>query len=543
MKPDRLSAIIKGALAALGAMALYAISLGCFIALMLLVISMEEGGESLPSSALPLTEAVILLSQGTGFTAGTTVVAIMPLLLTLLLVALVAQCASRAGVTPLSWGSGAIVWIGLNLMGSGGTTVALHDTPFAIAGKTACVWTIGCLIAAMPAAKPLARLRGWSRERVPEAVRGTALLTAVLAGALAAALFIAGFVACVIWIVRGWHGMTTLFAYDGMENGSRVLTTIASCAWLPNLVAWAVSWLAGAGFHIGDLGSFTMWAGQSSSLPPLPVFGLLPEGVADDRIRVALQCVIPVIAGVLALLAMLLPGPMKIRPVKPGDDDAAKRLIVMMLRHLICLCMAAVLTVAVWCLCFLLADGSLGVHRLAHVGVDIMPSARSLARFLAFGLAAAWLAVAVAVAAIYGIHWIVGHRAAVTHDGALPPERGHRTGKSRDDADAAHRGPKGRRSAGSASVGTKTDTERDAGDGDTAASTSTSGVRKARSIRSERSVRSEADARDDHERGDRRAARTIRSARGAASGRTDAGNDKLDQPTKEETDDNNESSD
>ena len=70
-----------------------------------------------------------------------------------------------------------------------------------------------------------------------------------------------------------------------MENGSRILTTVAMLIWLPNVMLWAVSWLFGGGFAIGDLASFTLWLGQSKELPAIPVFGILPEPIADNLWR------------------------------------------------------------------------------------------------------------------------------------------------------------------------------------------------------------------------------------------------------------------
>ncbi|KFI97492.1 DUF6350 family protein [Bifidobacterium stellenboschense] len=508
----RISALLKGGLTALGAMALYAVSLGCFIALMLLVISMEEGGESLPSSALPLTETIVLLSQGTGFTAGSIVVGVMPLLLTLLLVALVAQCASRADAGALGWVSGLVVWVALNLMLSGGTGVELHDTPAVIAAKTACVWTIGYAFAAVPGSSVMANVRSRLNERISPRARRMATLVGAVTGMLSAVFLVTALIVTIVWVVRGWSAMTALFEYDGMENGSRILTTISSLAWLPNLAVWALSWVAGAGFHIGELGSFTMWVGQSAGLPPLPVFGLMPEAIADDRVRIVLQCLIPAFASVIALLVMLVPGPMRVRPVRPADgSDAAKHAVVTMACHLVVLVLAGIVTVGVWCGCFALSDGALGAHRLSHVGVDIPQSTLLVARSIAFGFGAAWLAVAVVLSAVYGIHWIVGrHAARVAQTASETVERV----SSSSDGDADHAVP--------AAPG---DEEPKARDDD--ASARGRGGAKPRSIRSERAVRSETFERT---AAVRRAPRTVRS-------------DKLDQPTKEESDDNNESSD
>lgn len=58
---------LKGLAVAATSMIVYAVALGCYIALMLLVISMEEGGDNLSALSVPLTEAVVLLSQGIGF--------------------------------------------------------------------------------------------------------------------------------------------------------------------------------------------------------------------------------------------------------------------------------------------------------------------------------------------------------------------------------------------------------------------------------------------------------------------------------------------
>ena len=75
---------LKGLAVAALSMVVYAGALGCYIALMLLVISMEEGGDNLSAFSVSLTEAVVLLSQGSGFKTGSITLTIMPLLLTVL---------------------------------------------------------------------------------------------------------------------------------------------------------------------------------------------------------------------------------------------------------------------------------------------------------------------------------------------------------------------------------------------------------------------------------------------------------------------------
>ena len=68
---------------------IYAVALGCYTALMLLVVSMEEGGDNLTVGTTSLTQAVVLLSEGSGFRTDSFTLTITPLLLTILLIWLI----------------------------------------------------------------------------------------------------------------------------------------------------------------------------------------------------------------------------------------------------------------------------------------------------------------------------------------------------------------------------------------------------------------------------------------------------------------------
>ena len=550
----RLVSLLRGALCALGAMALYAVSLGCFIALLLLVVSMEEGGESLPSFTMSLTEAVILLSQGVGFSVDKLPVTIMPLLLTALLVLLVRQCARRAEVAALGWLSGGLTWIALNLVFSGGTGVSLHDSPLTIAGKSAAVWTVGVLLASLRASTAAAAVRRLARERVPHAAKATAALAFALAAVMLVAVLLTGFVVCVMWIVRGWNGMVTLFELDGMETGSRIMTSLAALAWLPNLMLWAVSWICGAGFAVGELGTFTMWLGQSSELPALPVFALLPEAISDDRVRLALLCLVPALCAAAALLAMLLPSPMRVRAVRPGSSVAASSVssdgaateepkpsksgrptkdhvdhpsvtdaVWLMLRHAVAF--ACALGLAAACLAALLAlsCGSLGRYRLAHVGVDVAASLRAFAGGVGLGLSCTWLAVVVSLAAVYGIHWLIGRRRGDGTRSAKSAKSTHQPSAESESApeESADEG-KGRAGAVRSVASTSSEPE------DRPARTASS----ARSVRSARSTRATPAADSTETQTSAEPARRPRTVRSATT------TSEPTSPSQEETDDN-----
>ncbi len=406
MDKARITSVLKGALCALGAMIVYAVPLGCFIALMLLVASMEEGGESLPSVTMSLTQAVVLLSQGTGFTIASVKMAIVPLLLTGLLIALIAQCLRHAGATPYAWVSGLVVWVALNQICVAETSLQLHDSALIVAAKTSVIWLLGTAFALLPSSRLVAKMRQSWRERVPEPVRVMVRIMVRLTVSVLALLVLAGVVTVLVWVVRGASSMGKVFDLIGMEGGSRVLTTLACLIWLPNFVIWAISWLMGAGFAIGDLGTFTLWVGQSVKLPPLPIFGLLPQPIDDNRVRLAVQIGVPALFALCALTAMLL-GAMRVRIVNFASRNEAKRLILLTIRHALVLCGTAIIVLIVCCAGFVLSSGSLGERHLAHVGVDVAKSVGAVGWNLRLGFSCAWLAVTIITALIYGIHWIV----------------------------------------------------------------------------------------------------------------------------------------
>ena len=70
---------------------------------------MEEGGDNLSAFSVPLTEALVLLSQGIGFKTDVITLTIVPLLLTVLLIALIAQLARRFGTSLRGFAAGLVI--------------------------------------------------------------------------------------------------------------------------------------------------------------------------------------------------------------------------------------------------------------------------------------------------------------------------------------------------------------------------------------------------------------------------------------------------
>lgn len=229
----RIQAWLRGPIIAIGSMALYAIALGCFLALMLLVISMEEGGENLSSSTLDMTRIVVLLSQGIGFETDSLSLSIMPLLLTVLLIGLVWSFSRKICTDIRAYVSGVVVWIFINVMGTQSLPVGLLDWPALVCVKSAVVFSLGFAGAALSKGTLSGQLRELIRHHVSDGVRRT-IRTGLMVGVIMMGVYLVmGLITVIVWGVLNRSAMDSLFADIGMGTGSRILTTIASLAGCP----------------------------------------------------------------------------------------------------------------------------------------------------------------------------------------------------------------------------------------------------------------------------------------------------------------------
>jgi hypothetical protein len=129
------------------------------------------------------------------------------------------------------------------------------------------------------------QVRAWFRASLVGGLGSVGILTLV-AAVLTAVLFIARFPQVVA-------------LYEGLQAGAGggTVVTLAELAYLPNIVFWVFSWLAGAGFALGR-GSWISPAGADiGPLPSLPIFGLVPEGQVAGGY---LWLVVPVVATFVA---------------------------------------------------------------------------------------------------------------------------------------------------------------------------------------------------------------------------------------------------
>lgn len=141
-------------------------------------------------------------------------------------------------------------------------------------------------------------LAGWAggfpthirRVFVAAAAGGTAAVAAIVAVAslLLAVLLFANFSA----VIRLYEGL------QGGGGGGLVLTA-AQLSFMPNFVAWVVSWLIGPGFALGTGSSVSPLGTQLGLVPSLPILAALPAGELTYGF---IGLAVPILAGVAVAL-------------------------------------------------------------------------------------------------------------------------------------------------------------------------------------------------------------------------------------------------
>lgn len=394
---------IKGLTIALGGAVIFTVVLGLLVALTLLVVSMEEGGGTLSRFSLPLTLALMLLAQGAGFHAGSITLTIIPLLLTVLLVWLLASLTRRISTTPKAYLSGLLVWLIVNWLFTQNIQVVLEDSLWVVLAKAGAVFTIAFALGALPQSQITLKTREWVSNRLPSKLNNSLKLGLCNAGFLIFGYFIMGLVTVLIWVITNYSAVVRLFHMTNMGMGSRIMTTICTLAWLPNLCLWALSWLFGGTFVIGDLASFSLWSDHAAELPAVPVFAIFPPALSNDTVRLCLIA-IPMISGfLLGLAELFFPKCFAISAGKPNEPFNPRKIIGQFICPLLCFFLTSALMAFAVNILFALSSGSLGHHRLAHVGVNPISASRVVCLPSAVGFLSAWLAAIVLIALTFGV--------------------------------------------------------------------------------------------------------------------------------------------
>lgn len=195
------------------------------------------------------------------------------------------------------------------------------------------------------------------------AVRGAAfaLVGVTAVSALAVAL---------MTLTRGGD-VVALFQAARVDALGAGVITLGHLAYLPTIIVWAASWLAGPGFAVG-VGTAVSPAGtQLGVVPGIPVLGLLPESTSMWMLIVIL---LPIGAGAFAGWAVRSRLVWEGTPLGAGPRAAIAGGI-------------GVLTAVVAALAALLAGGSMGPGRLAEAGPAVLPFALALGGEVLLGAA------------------------------------------------------------------------------------------------------------------------------------------------------------
>ncbi len=179
-------------------------------------------------------------------------------------------------------------------------------------------------------------------------MRGTAV---VLLGFVT--ISAAGVVASII--TRGSE-VIALYQASGVDAMGATVFALASFAYLPTLIAWALAWIAGPGIVLGTGASVSPAATHLGVLPGLPPLGLVPEISHTFLLAVVL---LPIGVGLLAGFMLRARFAAVI-----GDDEPYPPRIAMAAG-------VAALSAGVAAVAFALATGSLGPGRMADFGPQI----------------------------------------------------------------------------------------------------------------------------------------------------------------------------
>lgn len=191
--------------------------------------------------------------------------------------------------------------------------------------------------------------------QVPEAaVRGALVAIVAIVGLGAALVTVAVF--------TGMSEVVTLYESLRVDATGAAVVTAVQLAYLPTLITWAISWMAGPGFAVGSGTAVSPVGTELGVVPGIPVFGLLPEGTSVWSLVIVLA---PVAAGALAGWAV------RSRLVYGvGDIGTGPRAVVAAI--------IAVLVAGFGALAAALASGSIGPGRMAELGPDAAPLALAL---------------------------------------------------------------------------------------------------------------------------------------------------------------------
>jgi hypothetical protein len=232
--------------------------------------------------AVGVGAAVWLLAHGVPAEVGGVVVSLVPLGLTALAVFTCFASARRSAVpgrAPLAAGVAAytVLVVGLAVLRGAGTGGLLR----AAAGG-AVVASVGLWAGMVRRADGLGirRAAGPVWSRLPQVVR----VAVVGAGVAVAALVLVAALVATGWVVRGRGTVAEVARGLDLDVVAAGVLAVAQLVWVPDMVVWAIAWIAGPGFAVGAGSHLSTAEVVVGPLPALPLLGALPTATGGGLV-------------------------------------------------------------------------------------------------------------------------------------------------------------------------------------------------------------------------------------------------------------------
>ena len=155
--------------------------------------------------------------------------------------------------------------------------------------------------------------------------------------------------------------IVALYQAGNVDILGAIVVTLGQVAYIPTLIVWTISWIAGPGFAIGTGSTVSPVGTDLAVVPSIPVLGAVPDASDAWLLLVAL---IPVAAGALGGWFARS----RLHAVADGPTDAiAPRLVTTLAMSVVSALATAGMAIA--------ASGAIGPGRLADVGPQAGPLA------------------------------------------------------------------------------------------------------------------------------------------------------------------------
>ncbi len=287
---ERAAAAVSGAWGALQGLVLsYAV-----VALLAGVAAVGSGADAGDlASAAAVATGLWLLGHGVPLAAGAGAVTVVPLGIGALALFTVYVAVKRSALPTLGAWSGAtgtyvaVTTAGAVLTGGPGTQPSVLAAHGVLAGLVVGGAGAGLGLLAAPDA-PAAALPAVLERRLPDVLR-----LGLRAGVVSSLVVVgAGAVLTGVWVLSGRTTSDDVVASIDPGWLGGVVLAVAQLALLPNLVVWAVAWLAGPGFAVGQGTAFAASGTAAGPLPALPILGALPGPDWSAPLAVALPAAV-----------------------------------------------------------------------------------------------------------------------------------------------------------------------------------------------------------------------------------------------------------